>query len=161
MYTCPKCNFKNESAMNYCPQCGSEMIYAEPIAAPEVAQPVQPTYVEPIQPVHNVYVPAPTPHLAVNIVGMALSISGLVFLAIGSLYTLIGLIEEGLAFAMAFTFSLFFLPLSIVGLFLSNKCLNAGDTSAMSRVGKILGIIGIIVAGASLFIGFTSLIASA
>lgn len=164
MYTCPKCSFNSETAMNYCPQCGNEMVHTEPVAVQEVAAPFEPTYVapiEPVQPIQNVYVPAPKPHLALKIVGMALSITGLVFLSLGALYTLIGLVEEGLAFAMALVFALFFLPLSIVGLCLSNKCLNAGDVSAMSRVGKILGIIGIIIAGVSLFIGFTALIAAA
>ncbi len=156
MYTCPKCNFNSETAMNYCPQCGNEMVHDEPIVTAEVIEPV-----EPIQTAPYVYVAAPKPHLAVKIVGMSLSIAGLVFLAIGSLYTLIGLIEAGMAFAFALVFALFFLPLSIVGLCLSNKCINAGDTSAMSRVGKILGIVGIILAGVSLFIGFTALIAAA
>ena len=88
---------------------------------------------------------------------MTLSITGFSFLIIGLLYTFIGLMEQGLAFGMAVTFSLFFLPLSIVGLSLSKKCIIAGDNSAFSRVGKILGLLGIVFSAVSLFVGIIGL----
>ena len=153
MYICPNCNTKTEEKVNFCFKCGTQMVYAEP-------QPVEPQPTAQVQqPVYEAYQPVKKPHLALKIVAMALSIGGIVMAAIGNLYTLIGLIEpEGyLAFSFALVFGLFFSPFSIVGLCLSNKCIDAGDTSAMSRVGKILGIIGIIVAGVSLFIGIASL----
>lgn len=132
----------------------------EPQQFSEPQQPAQ-AYQEPqqyqSQPYYQAYQTIRKPHLAIKIVGMALSIAGAVFLSIGALYTLIGLIEEGMAFAFALVFSLFFTPLSIVGLCLSNKCINAGDYSAFSRVGKMLGIVGIIIAGVSLFIGIAAL----
>lgn len=146
MRICPNCNHKGEDNMNFCPLCGSQMSY------------VQPTY-EP-QPTGFYPTPAPKkPHLALKIVSMSLSIYGAVMMTLGLLYTLIGLAEEGMAFGMSFAFALFSLPMSIVGLCLASKCRDAGDTSAFSRVGKILGIVGIILSAVSLFIGFCSLAA--
>ncbi len=161
MYICPNCNAKSEEPVNFCFNCGTPMVNNEPqpVEPQQFAQPYQPEqqYQQPQQPVYYAYPPVNKPSLAVKIVGMVLSIVGLVFLSIGGLYTLIGLVEEGLAFAFALVFDLFFLPLSIVGLCLSNKCINAGDYSGMSRAGKTLGIVGIIIAAAALFIGCASL----
>jgi len=175
MYICPNCKTQSEQFANFCSQCGTQMVYAEP-------QPVEPQtellyqpveqeqaapFYPPQQPAYPSYAPAYTPpaytpvnkpKLATKIVGMALSIAGLVFVAIGGLYTLFfSLLGEGVA-AIVFSvvFDLFFIPLSIVGLCLSGKCINAGDRSTMSRVGKILGIVGIVIAGAALLIGIAS-----
>ena len=96
---------------------------------------------------------------------MSLSIGGLVFAAIGNLYTfLFGTIEMGIGeeigigFAMAIVFGMFSLPLAIVGLCMSNKSLDAGDTSVMSALGRKLGIAGIIATAASFVYGFFSIV---
>ena len=182
MYICPNCNTQSEQFANFCSICGAQMIYAEPqpiepqpvepqqteVLYPPVEQEQVPQFYPPQQPAYPVYTPpvytppaytpVNKPKLATKIVGMALSIAGLVFLAIGGLYTFIfGFVEGIAAFIFALIFDLFYSPLSIVGLCLSNKCINAGDQSAMSRVGRILGIIGIAIAGASLIFGIFSL----
>lgn len=138
--------------------------YTQPVTPPQptYTQPVtppQPTYVQPQQPVYyqGTVAPQNQPSMALKIVSMVLSIVGLIFAAYGSLYTLIGLEEEGMAFGMALAFGLFFSPLSIVGLCLGSKCQSAGDTSVFSRLGKILGLVGLIVAGVNLFIGIIGL----
>ncbi len=170
MYTCSKCDFKTETAINYCPECGGTMVYVQP-AAQQSAEPTYapPTYSQPAYTQHssNTYAPyqdvytTPTapkkPHLAFKIVSMALSIGGFVLALVTFFYTLFGLIEPPVAFVFSFIFSIFYSPLSIVGLILSNKCQNAGDNSAFSKVGKILGLIGVIIYGVSLFIGVMSL----
>ncbi len=160
MYICPNCNTKTEEPANFCSKCGAQMVYVEPQSA--VPQPPVQQYqpVQNYQPVYQEYQSVQKPHLATKIVGMVLSIVGLVFVAIGLLYTLIFLeVEAGASFAMALVFDLFFVPLSIIGLCLSNKCINAGDYSGMSRAGKITGVIGVILAAVALFIGFASLAA--
>lgn len=146
MRICPNCNHKGEDNMNFCSLCGSQMSY------------VQPTF----EPQHTDFYPDPAPkkpHLALKIVSMSLSIYGAFMMTLGLLYTLIGLAEEGMAFGMSFAFALFSLPMCIVGLCLAAKCQDAGDTSAFSRVGKALGIVGIILSAVALFIGFCSLAA--
>lgn len=145
MKICTNCrNVTSDDNMNFCALCGAPLTALQPAPQPEINQ---------YYPEQNF----PKPSLGLKIAAMALSISGFSFLILGFFYTLIGLVEEGMAFGMAVAFSLFFLPLCIVGMALSNKCQNAGDNSAFSRVGKILGLIGIIIAGISLFIGFISL----
>ncbi len=147
MKICTNCrNVTNDDNMNFCPLCGAPLAALQPAPQPEVNQ----FYAE-----ENY----PKPSLGLKIAAMVLSITGFSCLFLGFFYTLIGLTEEGVAFGMALTFSLFFLPLCIVGMVLSNKCQNAGDNSAFSRLGKIFGLIGIIIAAVSMFIGFVSLAA--
>ncbi len=181
MYSCPNCTYQTEIEVNFCPLCGSKLVNNEPapVAAPatEVIQnePVQP--VEPVQPAQPVtysyqptlaaqpqYVPQPQytpqtqgPSLAMKIVGMALSIGGFffAFLAFFSSMSILGYDE---AFVMAFVYSIFSLPISIIGLIFSIKGSSQGDTSAFSKVGKIFGIIGLALMG---FILFVSLVACA
>ena len=146
MKICTNCQKVTNDNMNFCSSCGA------PLTTIQTEQSYQP---EPIQ-AYPVYT-APNAPLGMKIAGMAISILGLVFMLYGFFSTLIGLAEEGMAFGMAFAFSLLFLPLCIVGLVLSNNCKNLGDTSAFSTVGKIFGIIGIVLAGISLFIGFVTI----
>ncbi len=167
MYNCSKCDFKSETAINFCPQCGSQMVMvqhavAEP-AEPIYTQPVEPTYTQPTyEPVQNVvYEPvAPKkPHLALKIVSMALSIGGFSLAVFTFLYALvICIIDPTFSVIFSFVYPFFYAPFSVVGLALSSKCRNAGDTSAFSKVGKILGIIGVILYGVTVFIGVISLI---
>ncbi len=140
------------------PTAPAEPTFTAP-AQPTYTAPEQPTYTVPTQPVtyYQPTVPAEKPHLALKIVSMALSIFGLLMAAYGGLYTLIGLVEDGMAFVFALIFGMFSVPASIVGLCLASKCRAAGDTSIFSRLGKILGMIGIIVAGANLLIGLLSI----
>ncbi len=154
MYICPNCNAKTEEAVNFCSKCGTQMVYAEP--QPIEPQPVAPQY-QPAQAYQPVPAPVKKPHIAVKIVSMALSIEGFICAILGALYTLIGLIEPAVAFLFSLIFGMVSLPFSIIGLCLGSKCTNAGDTSVFSRLGKIFGLIGIIVAGVSLFIGLISL----
>lgn len=153
MYNCPNCNFNTESAMNFCPQCGNKMVNVEPVEA---------TYVEPAQPIYAnsvTYspVPAKKPSLAKLIVGMALSIEGFALAIFTALYSLMGLVDPALGFGMAFAFSLFGLPGSIIGFVFSNSARNAGDVSTFSRVGKNLGLAGIIITGTVLFLSFIAM----
>ncbi len=148
MKICINCKKTANDDMNFCASCGNALSVIEP-EEPAKAD----TYSAPEQTETYTVYNVKKPSLGLKITGMALSISGFSFLVIGALYTLVGLIEPGVAFGIAFTFSLFFLPLCIVGFVLSKKAKNAGDNSAFSRVGFALGLAGIIIAGACLFIG--------
>ncbi len=151
MYTCKKCNFISEKAINFCPQCGTEMEQNEYVVTTEVSSaPVQPTYVSPVS-----YAPVKKPNLAKKIVGMALSIEGFVLAIITVLYSIIMSLAEPVAgFIMALYLSIFGFPGSIIGFIFSSAARNCGDNSAMSRVGKSLGLAGIIITGVTLFLTF-------
>lgn len=133
------------------------VVQAEPVVTPPPAY-QQPAYQQ--QPQYQyVQQPAPVvqnaPSLGKVITGMALSIAGIAFAGIGLLYTLMFLAFEGeAAFAISLVMSMFSLPLSLIGFILSKNNVNAGSTSAMSRIGKTLGLIGIILSGVMLFLGF-------
>ena len=168
MYTCPKCNFNSESAMNFCPRCGSGMTHTEYAAPAETAAPVQPTHTAPAQPTYYnpvSYSPAPVnkPNLAKKIVGMALSIEGFVVAMFAALFSLVAFDESTveMAFGMVMYFSLLGMPGSIIGLIFSNEARNSGDTSSFSHVGRSLGLAGIIVMAISLFVAFVAMIANA
>ena len=169
MSVCPKCNYISEETINFCPLCGAQMVADKMIEEPvlEEAQiidsnPPQYTYDQTYNPTGYTYEypPVKPPHLAFKIVGMALSIAGFIFAIIVSLASLAGLADPESALAMPLVFSIFYAPFSIVGLIFSNKCRNAGDTSTFSRLGKIFGIISIIIYGISIFIGFFALVIS-
>lgn len=138
------------------------VVEAEPVVTPPPAY-QQPAYQQPAyqqQPQYQ-YVQQPipvvqnAPSLGKVITGMALSIAGIAMAALGLLYTLMFIAIEGeMAFAFSLVMGLFSFPLSIVGFIMSKGNVNAGSTSAMSRVGKTLGLIGIILSGVMLFLGF-------
>lgn len=146
MYICPNCNNSTQEAINYCPKCGSRMVQEAPAPAPQYQ------YQQPV------YTAAP-PSKAKSIVGMALSIAGIAMSSLASFYSLIFLMEEELegVAVSGILFFFFSFPLSLVGLILSKNYINAGGTNTFSRVGKILGIIGVILASVTLFFGFASL----
>ena len=169
MCICPKCNHTSEEKINFCPLCGAQMSEEQPIQETSaeavenaVVEPAQnayeqnynPTYEQTYNPNYYAYPPVKKPSLAFKIVGMGLSIAGFIFAIIVSLASLAGFADPESALAMPLVFSIFYAPFSIVGLIFSNKCRNAGDTSTFSRLGKIFGIIGIIIYGISIFIGF-------
>lgn len=159
MYICPNCNKTSETPLNFCSECGTPMVEQAP-AQPVYEQPAyqQPAYQQP-QPMYQyTQTVSAEPSKGKVITGMALSIAGLSFAAIGLLYTLMFMaVEPEAGFAFGFVLSFFSLPLSIVGMVISNGCINAGSTSAMSRIGKKLGLVGLILSGVMLFFAFISL----
>lgn len=143
MFVCPNCNNISNEAMNFCTKCGTQMISVE----------TNPASQEQNQ--------APQPSKAKIITGMVLSINGIAYAAIGIFYTFILALTSIndyemaiITFIFSVVFSIFSLPASIIGFLLSKNAINAGATSAMSRVGKALGLAGIIVSAVMLFIGF-------
>lgn len=109
----------------------------------------------------NYYSNAPVqgPSLAKKIVSMALSIAGFAMSIFDFLYVMIFLAEDGaFAFGFSFGFGIFCLPLGIVGLVMSNSCRNLGDESTFTRLGKIFGLIAVILTAVSFFFGFIGLI---
>lgn len=156
MYICTNCNYSTEQASNYCSVCGAQMVEVHP-------QPVQQTdlYAQQYQGYNPYYPQSPAVQVskAKIIVGMVMSIVGFVFAAMGILYTFAGLVsgEVGVALILAISFAVFSVPLSIVGLVLSARCINDGAQSGMSKVGKILGLIGVIASGVMLMLGLMSL----
>lgn len=146
MNFCPTCNFTSNEPMNFCPKCGSKM--EQYVPAP------QPVYTQP----SPVYTAAP-PSKAKSIVGMALSIAGLAMCSLSWFYSLIALMAEDLetAGSLGFVFFFFSFPLSLVGLILSKNYINAGGSNTFSRVGKILGIIGVVITSVTAFFGLIML----
>lgn len=142
-------------------------------AEPQQPQYVQPQYTQPQQPIYNQpqynqpmyaqpqYVaPQPsTPSKAKAIVGMALGAAGLLFAVNGFLYTMIFMAKDGgeAGLAMALVFGFFSIPLSLVGLIMSAGTRKAGDTTIFSKLGKIFGLIGVILSGVTLLIGIVGL----
>lgn len=184
MYKCPNCNFKADEAVNYCPECGSKTVYEESVSAnqaqqtnadetavltPAISEPAvnTPTYSEAanVQPAsynpvyqNTTYQEPKKPHLAKRIVGMALSIGAFIFAIIASLYTVIFSAMDGLTgFILGIVYAIMGLPPAIVGLVMSAKNARLGDTSALSRLGKIFGIIAIILLGIGFISGVLSL----
>ena len=140
MYICQKCNYTCEAHINFCPLCGNQMVAH------------QPTYTNESNSTSN---------RVKRIVGMGLSIEGFVFAALTALYVSLFLLtaatsgetEMGLSSLVAsFVFGIFGLPGSIIGLVFSNQARSLGDTSAFSRVGKALGLAGVITFAASFFL---------
>lgn len=170
MYQCTKCKHTVEYTTNYCPICGAETVQVEyvvvsapqaPTSAPEPQVICQPQAESVPTPQPNYYYAQPVqepqqkkPHIAKKIVAMALSIEGFALSAIYFWVVLLyKLIDPILGMFMAIFCAVVCLPMSIVGLAMSNSCRNAGDTSKMTQVGKILGIIGIGIAALYLVIG--------
>lgn len=145
MRICPYCKKTTNDDVNFCSSCGAQMVEAYPPQQPDYSQ-------RPVQPENK------APSLGKVITGMALSIAGISFAAINLLYVTLFLIESGeTAFVFSLVMSMFSLPLSIVGLKLSASSIAEGSTSNMASVGKRLGIIGIILTGSALFLGFVGL----
>ena len=96
---------------------------------------------------------------AKGIVGMVMGIFGMVFGIIGLICTMTFLgtwySEEG--FFLALYFSIFSLPLSIVGKVLASGSQDAGNTSGVCSAGKGMGLAGIILSAVMLFFGFICL----
>ncbi len=175
MYICPNCKAEHEQLFAFCSVCGNKMDAsnvvieepaAQPIAEQPVAEPQAPIYQQPIeQPIYQqpMYQQPPVPHnidgklKAKGFVGMGLSIGGVVMAAIGFLYTAITIAVPVAGFMFGLIFSMFALPLSIVGMILSRKAIAGGFVSGATKVGKILGLIGTIAGGVVLLMAFISL----
>lgn len=156
MSYCSKCGTPIEPNERFCRGCGA------PLAAEAPAAPAyQPDYNDYSynQPAYSYEQPQVSGGTkAGGFVGMGLGIGGFFFALLGFIYTIIGLeIDEVMSFSMAFAFSIFSLPLSIIGMSLSSKSRNAGNTSAVCTVGKVFGIIGLVLTCVMLFVGFVAL----
>ncbi len=127
MFKCPKCGYLFENYIQFCPCCGLRIVLADDSAPKKV-------------------------HLAKKIVGMALSIWAFIFAIICSLYTFIfSLIDGDVGITLSIVYSFFAVPPAIVGLVMSSSNMSNGDTSVFSRLGKIFGMITLIIMGAAVF----------
>lgn len=159
MYKCTNCNYSTDEVANFCPQCGTQLVEEKPVCEAPVEQV---TYIQPeaVQQVQYYPMPEPVkkPSLAKKIVGMALSIESFIVSIISVLYAIIFTALDGtVGFTTALTFAIFDLPPAIIGLVMSLRCINQGDRSVMSRLGKIFGIIAIALTALSILIGFVGL----
>lgn len=144
-------NCGNQLAENdkFCNACGAKVSEANTY----MQESLQPAYVE-AKPAEVV---VSAKDKALGFVGMGLSIGGLFMACFGILYTALGMIETGLGFGMSIAFSLFSLPLSIVGRNLCNRSVERGNTAKPCSIGRGLGLAGIIVTGVMLFLGIVNL----
>lgn len=175
MYICSKCGAYAEKTVRFCDQCGSPMIeICDPVEVTEDPTPVWeiPVNPEPVKETPNTTKPVwetpPTPEpikdtpttpppasMGKKLVGTILSGVGLGFGALGLLLTgaMLGSGEAPSVGAIpGICFSVFGLPLSLVGLIMSAKCVTQGKNT-----GKILGLIGTILSAALLLAGIASL----
>ena len=163
MYICPNCANKSETATNFCSLCGSRMVEQIP-EAPSTYQPEPQDYDIP-QPRQQVFTAEPVarpvatgPSKGKQIAGMGVAIGGFVFGIFDAIYSSIFMFAPAPAgFIFAMIFSMFSLPLSLVGLIMSNKCIDQGATAKPSFLGKKFGLVGVILTAASLFMGFINL----
>ncbi len=177
MNKCENCGYTTENAIRFCPFCGKQLMAREPVCPPAPEQPVQPApHVEVPQYPYEAPLPMATPAYpatcgtapqpkvskAKKIVGMGLSIGGFVFALIGLLYGLLfAFIDSYTSIFMSVYLAAFSIPLSAVGLSFSSAAKKAGDTSVFSRLGKIFGLLGIILTGVSVLVSITSAMAGA
>ena len=182
MNFCSNCGNPIAASSKFCSKCGAPVAAAPVVAEPVVAEPVytapvEPVYTAPAEPVYTapaapaapVYArpaqPQPQPQSVskqakiFGFIGMGTGIGGLALAAMGVLYTLVAMFEDGAAaFGMSIGFSIFSIPLSIAGMILSNKAREAGNNSAPPSVGAKLGLVGCIVSGVMIFLGFIGLL---
>ena len=156
MSNCINCGNPLSASDKFCSCCGAKV--------PEVRQEVP---VQPVRPAQNdqYYYSAVKPaqvelsrkDKVFGFVGMGLSIGGVFMAALGLIYTMIGMIETGAGFAISLIFGMFSVPLSIVGLKLTRRSKDAGNTSGTCTAGTATGIAGIAVSGLMAFLGFINL----
>ena len=149
MSYCVNCGNQLAETDKFCNACGAKVSEANTY----MQESLQPTYVE-AKPAEVV---VSAKDKALGFVGMGLSIGGMFMAVLGILYTALGMIETGLGFGMAVAFSLFSLPLSIVGRNLCNRSVERGNTAKPCSIGRGLGLAGIIVTGVMLFLGIINL----
>lgn len=176
MSFCTHCGNALGADAKFCGKCGAAV--AAPVAAapvveapvvaapvveapvveiiPEVAAvPAAPVYVAPVV---NTEPVLSTKDKVLGFVGMGLGIGALFFAIVGLLYTMIGMEAYAMGFGMSFAFSLFSVPMAIIGRILCGKSMDAGNTSAACSVGSKLSLAAIIVSGVMVFLGFVNLV---
>jgi len=156
MYKCSNCNYTAYDATNFCTHCGAPMQYVQPT-------PVQPnTYISSNNQTAAVYyTQARNVPLAKKIVGMILSINAFILSIVAFIYTLLLTALDGaVGFVFFLIYGAFSFPPAIIGFCMSNSNISAGDTSKMSSMGKIFGLISIIILFLCAFIGLSGLCSS-
>lgn len=155
MYICSKCGASAEKTVRFCDQCGSPMIeICDPVEVTEDPTPVWETPTTP-ESIKDTPTTPPPASMGKKLVGTILSGVGLGFGALGLLLTgaMLGSGEAPSVGAIpGICFSVFGLPLSLVGLIMSAKSVTQGKNT-----GKILGLIGTILSAALLLAGIASL----
>ena len=153
MYICPNCGKAYETAVNFCEYCGSR-----PIAQNSALQPT--------------YYPAQRVQQPKNIAGMILGIVGMVMGVVSALYVFIGFVSSAGASswvasemmtmfgAFGLVFAIIGIPLSVVGLSISNGHLGRGSIHKTATLGRTFGLVGTVVTIAQ-FLFSIILIASA
>ena len=181
MNFCSNCGNQLAPSSKFCSKCGApvaaapvpvEPVYVAPAPVePVYAAPAEPVYAEPAPVVEPVAAPvyarpqAPAQQTMTKktkifgFVGMGTGIGGLALAAIGALYTLVAMFDDGaFAFGLSIGFALFSVPLSIAGMILSNQSKEAGNESKVCTIGSIMGLVGVIGSGVMAFLGFIGLL---
>ena len=147
MNKCTNCNYTTENSVNFCPMCGGRMVAQE-----TAYQPAPPQHIVPLA-YESRTVSTNKPNKAKMIVGMALAIDSFATAIIMFFYViaLADLFPE-LGLTYAFVFALINLPIGIVGLVLSKDTTDGYNTPIFCRLGKIFGLIAVILTGVTLFL---------
>ena len=156
MAYCTQCGFALEEGSKFCKNCGAS------VAA--VTTPAQAVYTEPVQqyeaPVTLVGTPVvSTKDKVFGFVGMGLGIGSLVMAILGLLYTLLGMVEVGLAFGMSIGFGIFSAPMGFIGRSMCRNSAAKGNLSRACSVGSSLSVVGIIISFVMLLLGTITLAA--
>ncbi len=154
MQYCTNCGNVMDDNAKFCSKCGTSAA-APASKAPVYSQPVAPAYSQPVarsaEPIISIKAKA------LGFVGMGLGIAGLIFAIIGLLYTFVGISEQGLGFGFSIAFSLFSMPVSIIGRIMAGQAMDGGNTSGSCTAGANLSLAAIIVTCVMLFFGFINL----
>lgn len=152
MFVCKSCGEKFDTPVKFCNQCGSSAIEAE--AAPVyTSEPVY-TYSAPVTPASS----SPAGKI-LGIISMVCGISGIIFAAIAFIMSCVALdsyYPEGPA-GMAMVYALFFVLFGIAGMVLGSMSKNKGFTGSMATVGKVLGLVSVILCGVAFFFSLFAL----
>ena len=181
MYICPKCAHKSNEPKVFCDVCGERMRLDRGTSAYSSAKPEPAPHTPPAPtPLHVpvtyvpgrivVDVPAPpaSPSKGKAIAGGILGIVGFGFGAFAMLFSFLNILfmqemdyDFAVLVALYAVYGLIFafigLPLSIVGTVLAGGAVNNGSNLGVAKAGKILGIIGIILSGVSILVGFIAI----
>lgn len=132
MFKCPRCGGYIQNMIDFCPYCGTHFRYHS----------------------HQ------KPNIAKRIVGMALSTYAFASSIFYLFYTLmLTATTGGDGFVTGIILAMVTLPPAIIGLVFSTGCINQGDSSALCKLGKVFGIISIVLNGVMLFLSFIIMVA--
>lgn len=151
MKYCSKCGTAMDDNAVFCSACGEKQ-------APTVAQPVyNPENQVPVQTVEPLYTPAYDPNIlpqktvsvkdkVFGFVGFGLSTFAFTFSIICFFMAAVSL-ESYVAdpAIISFMYTILFFPCAIIGLIFSKKSREAGNEVVFTKLGKVFGIISIIV----------------